>query len=234
MKNTEINRKLIIKIADGLEELLPQVIFVGGATVSLYVDDPAADDVRPTKDLDLSLSVATASELEEMRMKLNEKGFQQSSFLDVICRFEYDGILVDVMNTQPIFWAPANPWFEGGFKNSISIAMDGRKIRIMPFNYFLASKFAAYTDRGGNNPVTSSDFEDIVYLLDNRTDWTTSIKNEENTELKKYLLEHLNNILTNRRMQEAVEANLFYETRDLRYKMILRKLEEIIDKNSNF
>lgn len=227
MKNTHINRKLILKIADALEELLPQVIFVGGATVSLYADDPAADDVRPTKDLDLSLSVTTVVELEEMRIKLNEKGFKQNPLINVICRFQYEDILVDVMNTQPILWAPANPWFGGGFRNSIAIDMEGRKIRIMPFNYFLASKFAAYFDRGGKNPVTSHDFEDIVYLLDNRTDWVESISNEKDGELKDYLLEYLNQILNNRRMQEAIEANLFYETRDSRYKMILQKLEEL-------
>ena len=36
-----------------------QVVYVGGAVVSLYIDDPAADDVRPTKDIDISMSLAS-------------------------------------------------------------------------------------------------------------------------------------------------------------------------------
>jgi hypothetical protein len=63
MKNATINRGIIKKIAIALGELNEQVIYVGGATVGLYINDPAADDVRPTKDVDISLSIATISEL---------------------------------------------------------------------------------------------------------------------------------------------------------------------------
>jgi hypothetical protein len=49
MKNAIINKGIIKKIALALGELNEQVIYVGGATVGLYINDPAADDVRPTK-----------------------------------------------------------------------------------------------------------------------------------------------------------------------------------------
>ncbi|WP_445737706.1 hypothetical protein [Mariniflexile sp.] len=50
MKNTLINRKVIQKAAKALGDLNSQVIYVGGAKVSLYIND-SADDVRPTKDI---------------------------------------------------------------------------------------------------------------------------------------------------------------------------------------
>jgi len=59
MKNTIINIEIIKKIASALGELNEKIIFVGGATISMYVNDPAADDVRPTKDIDLTVKVAT-------------------------------------------------------------------------------------------------------------------------------------------------------------------------------
>jgi hypothetical protein len=31
------------------------MVFVGGAVISLYTDDPATDEVRPTSDIDLTL-----------------------------------------------------------------------------------------------------------------------------------------------------------------------------------
>jgi hypothetical protein len=65
-----INRTIIKKIARALEELNDQVIYVGGAAVGLYINDPAAEDVRPTKDVDISLSLATVGELENMRTAL--------------------------------------------------------------------------------------------------------------------------------------------------------------------
>lgn len=64
MKNSTINRGVIRKVARALGDLNQQVIYVGGAVVTLYVDDPAADDVRPTKDIDISLSIASFGELE--------------------------------------------------------------------------------------------------------------------------------------------------------------------------
>lgn len=67
LKNTRINRLVTKKIALALGELNEQVVYVGGAVVSLYVDDPAADDVRPTKDLDLTMKIASLSELENIR-----------------------------------------------------------------------------------------------------------------------------------------------------------------------
>ena len=83
MKNTEINRAVTQKIALALGELNERVIYVGGAVVSLYIDDPAADDVRPTKDLDISLELGSLAELEEIRVLLNKKGFVQSHMDEV-------------------------------------------------------------------------------------------------------------------------------------------------------
>jgi hypothetical protein len=57
VKNTIINIQAIKTIAHALGELNSQVVFVGGAVVSLYIDDPSADDVRPTKDVDISLKL---------------------------------------------------------------------------------------------------------------------------------------------------------------------------------
>ena len=88
---------------------------MGGATVGLYINDPAADDVRPTKDVDISLSIATIGALEQIRETLNKKGFIQTAEDNVICRFRYDDVKVDVMNTKAIGWAPANPWSAPGF-----------------------------------------------------------------------------------------------------------------------
>ena len=44
--NTQINRRATVKVATALGELNEQVVYVGGAVVSLYIDDPAAEDVR--------------------------------------------------------------------------------------------------------------------------------------------------------------------------------------------
>ena len=57
MKNSFINREATKKIALALGELNENVVYVGGAIVSLYIDDPSGEDVRPTKDIDISLDI---------------------------------------------------------------------------------------------------------------------------------------------------------------------------------
>ena len=46
------NIEKIEMVASGLGKLLPEIVFIGGAVVSLYTDDPAAIYIRPTKDVD--------------------------------------------------------------------------------------------------------------------------------------------------------------------------------------
>ena len=106
--NTTINREVVRTIAIALGEMNEQVIFVGGATIGLYINDPAADDVRPTKDVDISLAISSLGDLESIREKLTRKGFKQSPEDALICRFRYEGIKVDVMSTKAVGWAPSN------------------------------------------------------------------------------------------------------------------------------
>ena len=152
IKNTIFNIGILKKIAVALNELNDKVIYVGGAVVSLYIDDPAADDVRPTKDVDISLSLATFGELEAIRKDLNKKGFIQTAEDKVICRFRYDDVKVDVMNTKAIGWAPANPWFAQGFEYKEEVIVENPKIKILSVSYFLASKFSAYNGREKKEP----------------------------------------------------------------------------------
>jgi predicted nucleotidyltransferase len=226
LKNTRINRLVTKKIAWALGELNEQVVYVGGAVVSLYVDDPAADDVRPTKDLDLTMKIASLSELENIRVSLIEKGFVQSAVDSVVCRFRYEDILVDVMATVPIGWAPGNRWFEGGLDQAVSKDLDDLSIRILPLPYFLAAKFDAFFDRGVNDLWASHDYEDIVYLFNHVTDISDQILNSDEV-VKQYLKECAEQILRDRRFQEAIMGNLFHEHQDERYKLIIDKLTTV-------
>lgn len=125
-----------MQVAEALGELNAQVVYVGGAVVSLYVDDPAADDVRPTKDVDLTFEVITTGQLERLRESLIAKGFTQSHDDNVVCRFRLADKKVDVMSTHAVGWAPANRWFKPGFDSSFTVMLSGLPIRLMPCPIF--------------------------------------------------------------------------------------------------
>jgi len=229
LRNTDFNRAAIKKIATALGPMNQQMVYVGGATVCLYINDPAADDVRPTKDVDITLDIASLNELEAIRMALNQRGFYQTAEDTVICRFHFEDIKVDLMNTRAIGWAPANPWFQPGFKLKETMAIGNQTIQILPLAYFLASKFSAFNGRGAQEARTSHDFEDITYILDNRTDIHKQIA-EAPDDVRPFLSSQLRKILEDRDMQEAVFSNLPYQTRQERYERIISFIKRLINK----
>jgi hypothetical protein len=228
MKNTLINRKVTAEVARALDELNAKVVYVGGAVVSLYIDDPSAEDVRPTGDLDISMEIAGINELEKIRETLQQKGFRQSHEDDVICRFRYNDIKVDVMATRPVGWAPANAWFEPGFRQLKTAEVEGIEIRILSLPYFLATKFSAFEERGKADPRTSKDMDDITYLLNYTSDLQAQIFSSPD-DVKEYLKKCFLEIQKNDMLQEAIMANLYYENRQKRYEKILSRLKDITD-----
>lgn len=230
LKNTLINREVTKKIAKALGELNKQVVYVGGAVVSIYIDDPSADDVRPTKDIDISMQIKSLGELENIRIELSRKGFYQSHEDDVICRFRYEDIKVDVMATKPIGWAPGNEWFEKGFPHIFTKELDVITVNLLPLPYYLATKFSAFYGRGTKDPRTSKDFEDIVYILNYTSNLKEQILRAENP-VKEFLKKAFSQILADRLLQEAIIANLYHEKQTERLKKILLNLKTICDTN---
>ena len=228
LSNSEFNREVIRRISFALGEMNERVIFVGGATIGLYINDPAAEDVRATKDVDITVEIASLGELESIREDLVKKGFKQSPKDNVICRFRYDNIKVDVMSTKELGWAPANQWFSPGFALRESVQIDDQMIQLLPLPYFIASKFAAHIERGGKDPRTSHDFEDIVYVIDNRTDIVDQIDNAPD-DVKPYLKEQLKLFLNDNIKMEAILGNLAYDTREVRYNRIINCIEQIVN-----
>jgi hypothetical protein len=226
LKNTLINRVATRRIALALGELNARVVYVGGAVVSLYIDDPAADDVRPTKDIDITMEIADVGELESIRVALVERGFHQTHEDTVICRFRYGDTRVDVMSTKTVGWAPSNPWFDPGFRYTVQFVIDGVGIRCLSLPYFLATKFTAFLNRGATDPRTSKDFEDIVYILNHTSDVALQIL-QAGADVRHFLAERSTDILNDSHKQEAVLAHLHHEHQTVRYGVIMERLRVI-------
>ncbi|WNJ20938.1 hypothetical protein [Pontibacter sp. G13] len=213
MNNASINRIATIKVAKALGHLCEEVIFVGGATVSLYIDDPAAEDIRPTKDIDLAFHIITVGELEQLRSDLNQRGFREAVEGKVICRFHLEELLVDVMSTQEVGWAPGNRWFLAGFDSALAVKLDEVRISILPLPFFLAAKLDAFFDRGMEDVYASTDLEDIVYLLIHTSNAIHQIQ-QTTEEVRAYLKESAHNILKNRSIMNAIPGHLSYDNPD--------------------
>ncbi len=94
---------LIETAAASLDELVHDVIFVGGATIPLWITDPAAPPARPTKDVDVIVEVTTRTAYYDFEAKLRERGFHQDQHDGLICRWrqQVSDLILDVMPADP-------------------------------------------------------------------------------------------------------------------------------------
>ena len=102
MNNHYTNLVRLQVVARALAELNEKVVFVGGATASLYADDSAAAEPRPTDDIDVVVEVATDGEFStQIDERLRQLGFTNDQESVIICRYKIHGLLVDVMPADP-------------------------------------------------------------------------------------------------------------------------------------
>ncbi len=152
------------KLLSALEEHL---IFVGGATISLYLDDASVEDVRTTKDVDCVVEISSRAEYYEFSDKLRKIGLNEDTKSSVICRWCYEDLIIDIMPTNAEVLGFSNCWYLPGINKAISHKLpSGQYISIFTVSYLLASKIEAFNNRGRTNPYSSPDLEDVILLLD--------------------------------------------------------------------
>lgn len=148
---------LIEIVAARLEELRDSVVFVGGATTTLFITDPAVTDIRPTKDIDVIVEVASFSKYAELEERLREKGFSNVIDGDApICRWRIGGVIVDVMPTMSEILGFSNRWYQSAVEERTPYELpSGMTIHLVRPEYFIATKIEAFLGRG-TVMVTSS------------------------------------------------------------------------------
>jgi hypothetical protein len=227
MHNKVINLALVAQVAIGLEELREKMVFIGGAVISLYTDDPAADEIRPTSDIDMTINLANYAEWAQMQERLAELKFYPDPQGHSICSYKYQNIAIDIMPADDSSIGISNKWYKPGFKYLQQIVLpDGISINILPSPYFLATKLEAFKDRGHNDFYGSHDFEDIIYLLDNRTTIVEEIMAADN-DIKEYIKRELSAIKSHPQSGEILAMHIHPLIREERFKMLMEKLEII-------
>lgn len=222
------NSFMLQKVARGLGNLKDEMAFVGGAVAELYANDPAASDIRPTTDVDCVIEIRTRTAHAQLEADLRSKGFINDTTKGApICRFVYQGIKVDVMPIDEKFLGFTNQWYSEGMKSKmVKILQDGTTIYVFSPEYYLATKFEAFNNRGGNDLRQSHDFEDIVYILGNCTEILTAIYNASDT-VKIYLKKECQKLLKNSGLAEGIASALSFDYRGDRPEIIKELLKNI-------
>src|SRR3990167_5494675 len=99
-KRATSNLKMLELVARKLGELNNEIVYLGGCTTALFINDPLSLDVRPTIDVDCIVDIISLGQYHRFERQLIKKGFKKSLVDDVICRWHYDDIILDVMPTD--------------------------------------------------------------------------------------------------------------------------------------
>lgn len=218
-------------IAQGLGSLLPNIAFVGGATIIFYVDEEEGIDhrLRPTKDIDCVIDVATRLDFNNMEAQLRKLGFQPCIEQGApLCRYLYRGIQVDVMPKDGAVLGFTNQWYQPGIEQSESkVLPSGREIRIFSVPYFLATKLEAFLDRGNQDFYRSPDLEDFITVLGARKSIRADLYNSAD-EVKDFLREKVRTFKDQENFIQSIEGHLaVYKDSQDRAREVLDILQSI-------
>jgi hypothetical protein len=215
-------------IAEGLKDRLIEFVFVGGAVTELYSSRSLVDEYRPTTDVDCITLIHTRSQYYRMEDYLRSMGFRNDIESGVICRWVYKGILVDVMPTDPKILGFSNKWYEDGFNHLVPyILPSGISINLFAAPWYVATKTEAVLTRGNKDLRADEDFEDIVFLFNNRNEMMGELRTSSR-ELKTFLAESFSLIVQNLTFHEGIFSVLPVDTAARRTPAIKEFINEVI------
>jgi hypothetical protein len=234
--SAEHNIESLILVAHRLGDLCDEVIFVGGSVIGLLITDTAGPDVRFTVDVDCIVNVITKPHYYKLAEKLRKKGFKEMILGNhPICRWDCDGILVDIMPTDESVLGFSNRWYKDAIKNAISKKISSSiSIKIISSPYFLATKLEAFKDRGEDDYLLSHDFEDMISLIDGREEIIADLS-EVSDNFKQFLSTEFAWLKNNSYFMDALPGHLNYSSElENRKEIVLSRIQSIIDMgNSN-
>ena len=203
---TDPNVERIEAAVDLLGPLVDELVLVGGCVTGLLVTDPGAAPIRPTLDVDLVVDLLHYTEYHGFENRLRARGFEQRRGEDdPICRWWQGIVRIDVMPVGD-FLGFTNPWYRSAIEHAVDhVLPNGSRIRHLDATHFIATKLAAFESRGECDPVTSHDAEDVVLVLDGRTDVADELRGAD-PKLRRFVARVLGDLLDDSYFVEALEG----------------------------
>lgn len=196
-------------VAERFGELRSELVFLGGATMELFITDPGAGAPRPTKDVDVIVELGSYADYVHLQDRLRNSGFQEDSSDGApLCRWVTEGIKVDVMPTREEILGFTNRWYTAAMRDATEADL-GRDvtIRLISAPCFVATKIEAFRARGDDDYVLSHDLEDVVAVVDGRAELSAEIRVSA-PDLRDYLAEAICALLKTEAFREALPGHL--------------------------
>lgn len=169
----------------------------------------------------------TYGQWAEIQERLAQLGIHPDPKGKAICSYKYNTIPLDIMASDDGHMGPANSWYKVGFNNIQRVALDDVVVQILTAPCFIATKFDAFNDRGGGDHRSSHDFEDIIYVLDNRLDIVKEIETDD-PAIRNFIIEELTKVVNHPAAQEILSCHVHPFVQDVRLPLLKEKINQII------
>ena len=200
---------MLLRVAQALGDLRESLVFVGGCATGLLVTAIRAQVIRPTDDVDMVARAKTVREYHKAEKQLQERGFVHDMSADApICRWRYEGIVVDLMPSEEGVLGFHNRWYPLAVKTAQVVMLDDVvSIRLIAAPVFVATKFEAFQGRGKGDFLMSHDLEDIITVVDGRASLVEEAR-QFPVELRKYLAVNFRKLLALPAFLDALAGHL--------------------------
>lgn len=125
-----------------------------------------------------------------------------------ICRWVLDDMIIDIMPTRGGILGFSCEWYQVAYDSALPCPLpDGTSIRLVTPACFLATKLAAFGDRGRHDPQASHDLEDLISVIDGRREIVTDLATAP-PDLRAYVADRLSQILARTDASILIAAHL--------------------------
>ena len=202
------NRALFESVVRLLAPVLDELVFVGGCTTGMFITDPAASGIRPTKDVDAIVDVTSYGKYAALADKLRAIGLVEDTTEGApLCRWRYGALIVDVMPTDATVLGFSNRWYPEAIETATTTDVADYRIRLVTPALFIATKLEAFRGRGGGDVSASHDLEDIIAVVDGRPEIVSEVAVAP-SGVREYIAAEIHALLENRDFIEALPGFL--------------------------
>jgi hypothetical protein len=198
------NRALFESVVHLLTPLLDELVFVGGCTTGLFITDPAAGSIRPTKDVDAIVDVTSYAQYAALSERLRALGLAEDTTPDApLCRWRQSNLIVDVMPVNEHVLGFSNRWYPAAIETAQTLEVAGHAVRVVTPALFMATKLEAFHGRAGNDVFASHDLEDIIAVVDGRPEIVNDVAAAP-TDVRGYIATEIRALLDDPNFLEAL------------------------------
>ena len=138
------NRAHFESVVRLLAPMLDELVFVGGCTTGLFITDPAAGGIRPTKDVDAIVDVTSYAKYTALAEQPRALGLSEDTTPGApLCRWRHGHQIIDVMPTDATVLGFSNRWYPTAIETAQTFHIAGHDVRVVTPALFIATKLEA-------------------------------------------------------------------------------------------